>query len=608
MSRSPSSPGITFPAVAVADTAPASVTVLPAALPRRVAVVILPRAGESFASWMDRFAAEHQIPPGTAATLLGLEIRGYHTSDVRPVFYGLALSQTTRRRLAAATGLEAEVLDDMQLARYDGTALDLTGLDLNSEASLRRLLKREWFLPHGSRACPRCLAEAPVWPTWWRLGIAAVCPVHRVLLLDTCPSCGIPLRRGYAGHPRGLSRAVVAAPDVCGNHVGPGRCAQPMGTMPAVPVEEHLVAAQQAALRAADGWPVPIAGEPVEPTQWFQAVKYLAGMIRFTGAVVRLPRRAEASTRAWMRTFACEYQQRREAGKVVPGSLRAIPAGAEHAAGLLAAAHHVLAAPDRRTCAQGIAPLVEAMTATRRRTGGHNPLRHVRAPEPLATILDRLAPPSSRVAGTVPVLADRGEVELRHVPQQLDRTDYRELIARHLPGTAEPSGRRLAALAMARLVGATSWVDAGRQLDMSQRKAARASDAVLRRISDVPAFWNAITQAARRLRRRPLVDFAARRTALANLVEVPAEVLATGCRPLGFPVTPQRRRHAAAWVWAEFTCADVRDAPAYAAEWPSATPESIREGARRFDTWLPAPVEADLRRWATALLNGEEAR
>ena len=131
-SASPSSPGTTAPAVAVADTARADVTALPTGLPRRVAVVILPRAGESFASWVDRFAAEHRIPPGTAAALLGLEVRGYHTSDVRPVFYGLALPESTRRRLIAATGLEAAVLDDMQLARYDGTALDLTGLDLSS--------------------------------------------------------------------------------------------------------------------------------------------------------------------------------------------------------------------------------------------------------------------------------------------------------------------------------------------------------------------------------------------------------------------------------------------------------------------------------------------
>lgn len=599
------SSGEGFPVAAVVDAVPARVTVLPSALPRRFSVVILPRAGESFASWLDRFAAAHDIPPGIAATLLGVEIRGSRTSDVRPVFYGLALSEDSRRRLVAATGLDPAVLDGMQLARYNGTALDLTGLDLSSAASLRSVIKREWFL-YGSRACPRCLVEEPVWPTWWRLGIAAVCPVHQVLLRDACPRCGIPLRRGYVRHPRGLSKAVIAAPEVCGNHTGRGRCPQQMAEMPATPVDELLVAAQGEALRAADGRAVSIAGEPVEPDQWFHAVKYVAAMIRFSGSSVLEPRRAGPDTRAWMRAFVGEYRQRRRAGLVNPGSLRAIPGTAEHAAGLLAATQHVFDTADRLACSQGIASLVEAVTTAWRSLGGHNPLRRVRAPEPLAVVLDDLAPPSSRVAGAVPALADSGGVEMRHVPQQLDRIDYRELIAAHLPGTAESSGRRFAALAVARLLGAASWADAGRQLDMDQRKVARVSDAVLRRISDVSAFWAAITEAVRRRGRRPLVDFAARRVALTGLCEVPSEVLATGWPPLGYPISSQRRRHAAAWVWAEFTCADVRDAPAYTGVWTtSATPKSIREGARRFASWLPAPVETGLRTWAAALLNEE---
>lgn len=590
------------PSSKASPSVPERVTALPIAFLRRFAVVILPCAGESFASWVDRMAADHRIPPGLAATQLGLEIRGSHTSDVRPLFYGLALSETSRNRVAAATGVDPAVLDGMQLARYDGTALDLTGLDLGREASVRHVIKREWFLVHGSRACPACLAEAPVWPTWWRLGIAAVCPVHQVLLRDACPRCGIALRRGYRGHPRGLSRAVVADPHRCGNHTPRGRCAQLMATIPTIPVDEYLVAAQQAALRAADGHTEDIAGHPVEPTQWFQALRYLAAMIRFSTDTVDIPRRADRNTRAWMRAFACEYQQRRRAGKVNPGSLRAVPATAEHAAGLLAAAHHVFGAADHGTCLRGLAPLAQAMTAMRRRLGGHNPLRNVPAPAPLAAILEELVPPPSRVAGAIPVLTDPGGVEVWHVPQQLDLDDYRDLIAAHLPGTAEATGRRLAALAAARVLGARSWAQAGRLLEMDQHKAARTSDVVVRRISDVGAFWEAITDAVHRLGHRKLVDFAARRARLADLVEVPAEVLVAGCRPLGLPVTAQRRRHAAAWVWAEFTGGDVRDAPAYAAEW-EATAESVREGARRFAAWLPAPVKADLRRWAGALLN-----
>jgi hypothetical protein len=61
------------------------------------------------------------------------------------VFYGLVLSETSRTRLVAATGLDPAVLEDMQLSRYDGTALDLTGLDPGNEASLRHVMQSEWF-------------------------------------------------------------------------------------------------------------------------------------------------------------------------------------------------------------------------------------------------------------------------------------------------------------------------------------------------------------------------------------------------------------------------------------------------------------------------------
>ncbi len=39
------------------------------------------------------------------------------------------------------------------------------------------------------RVCPACLRERSVWWAVWDLCLVAVCPVHRCLLLDQCPSC-----------------------------------------------------------------------------------------------------------------------------------------------------------------------------------------------------------------------------------------------------------------------------------------------------------------------------------------------------------------------------------------------------------------------------------
>ncbi len=39
------------------------------------------------------------------------------------------------------------------------------------------------------RACPGCLRERSVWWAIWDLCLVAVCPIHRCLLVDQCPSC-----------------------------------------------------------------------------------------------------------------------------------------------------------------------------------------------------------------------------------------------------------------------------------------------------------------------------------------------------------------------------------------------------------------------------------
>ncbi|GAA3055920.1 TniQ family protein [Streptomyces glomeratus] len=101
--------------------------------------------------------------------------------------------------LRDATGLRAAELQQMQLDRYAGTVLDLSGVELGREASLTAVAARERMMPTWSRACPPCLRRDGVWPLWWRLGIAAVCPLHRRLLVDVCPRCGVRLLRGASG-------------------------------------------------------------------------------------------------------------------------------------------------------------------------------------------------------------------------------------------------------------------------------------------------------------------------------------------------------------------------------------------------------------------------
>lgn len=94
---------------------------LPGVSPRRLAAVVLPVRGEAFGSWVERFAADQQIPAGQAALALGLPMRDQR-GDVRPLFYGIALTPAAQARLTAATGLPPGRLAGMQLARFSTPA------------------------------------------------------------------------------------------------------------------------------------------------------------------------------------------------------------------------------------------------------------------------------------------------------------------------------------------------------------------------------------------------------------------------------------------------------------------------------------------------------
>ncbi|GAA2657673.1 TniQ family protein [Streptomyces lunalinharesii] len=526
----------------------------------------------------------------------------------------VALTWTSLRGLREATGLCVRTLRGMQLARYDQAAIDLAGLDLSREVSLTVVAAREWMTPHSSRACPPCLAKSPVWPLWWRLGIAAVCPTHHCLLIDVCPSCGVRLRRGSERAPRGLlTRPPWPGPGECGNRPphGPkgraGLCHQQLAALPAVAVPDAVAELQRRALRVADGRCALLAGEPVAAGEWFAALRRLHAMTRLAALdddLVGLPD---------VVAHACqEQQQRRTRSSRGGGGIRlgAMPATAAEALAALVLADRVLGAPSMHVGATRLASWLERLTVQRRAAGRTDPLRYL----PRSPVLERMiragAPRSSRVAGALdaaghglPVLAPR------HLPHLAHPRDYQELLAAHLPGTAEASGRRLAVLALARLAGAGSWAAAAASLGLHEGQAVRAADALVRRIGDPDAFWQAIGAMAGRMRQRGLVDYATRRAALADLREVPHRVLAPILHPLGWVVTWQRRRHAAVWVWQHLTQGDVRDAPAYTWGWQDGTAtESIREGWRRFDTRLPAPAADALTAWGTTRLARRECR
>jgi hypothetical protein len=73
--------------------------------PRRLALVVAPASGESFASWVDRMALRNGCPPWAMVEALGLDVRA--SSDVRSLAYGVVTTPETRRAIEAATGVSS---------------------------------------------------------------------------------------------------------------------------------------------------------------------------------------------------------------------------------------------------------------------------------------------------------------------------------------------------------------------------------------------------------------------------------------------------------------------------------------------------------------------
>ncbi|MEV1002684.1 TniQ family protein [Nonomuraea sp. NPDC050202] len=328
--------------------------------PRRLALVVAPASGESFASWVDRMALRNGCPAWTTVEALGLDIRG--SGDVRSLAYGIVTTPETRRAIEAATGVSSEVVRGMHLEVFDGSVLVLAGVRVGDKESVRRAEGREWVQFFGSRACPTCLAASNgAWSAWWKLGWAAVCPEHRTLLVDLCPRCRVNLRRGAAGQPGRLSRSRMPAPLRCGALLGGAVCDQPIPQISTSAVSNKLADQQRLVLEVATGrLPALIAGQVVTAGQWFAALKATAMLIRL-GVPEVLPL-LEAMSPDGRRAVAAEAagQRRNRAGPA--GRFGMAPRTASTAAGLLAVASEVAAADGESELVARLMPLAGGAT------------------------------------------------------------------------------------------------------------------------------------------------------------------------------------------------------------------------------------------------------
>lgn len=144
-------------------------------MPRTLPLALAPQDGEAIDSWLGALAHLYRVNFGILRDRVGITV---------PYIAWVAhLDATSIANLSTAAAVDTTTIASMTLDRYVGTAL--------ANHPTKPLTEQRLVIKYNrSRYCPRCLrASGGRWPLSWRLAWSFACPIHRCLLIDTCPAC-----------------------------------------------------------------------------------------------------------------------------------------------------------------------------------------------------------------------------------------------------------------------------------------------------------------------------------------------------------------------------------------------------------------------------------
>ena len=100
--------------------------------------------GEALDAYLERVADANYL---TTARLIEMVRAGHDTTTA---YLMLAPTPVTLERIARLTGADTAALQNATLAAYDGTSLDLQGLDPAHQSTFRTVSARGWIPGHGT--------------------------------------------------------------------------------------------------------------------------------------------------------------------------------------------------------------------------------------------------------------------------------------------------------------------------------------------------------------------------------------------------------------------------------------------------------------------------
>ena len=415
-------------------------------------ISVPPRPDESVESWLEHLADANGL---TTAQLLATIRRTGATTR----YLTLAPSPETIARLAALARVDEKDVYAATLASFDGTALDLTGLDPTDRHSYRQVAARGWTPAHGTQICPACIAETGAWKTTWRLLLVTACTDHGLVLVAECPSCGRPFRDQRHSHLRR-----VGATTVCGNPLGKGpvkQCQHDLAALRREPASPAVLATQACMDAALAGEPAVVLGEPAKPAA------YLADLRHLTTLLLHLAGQPGADSLApWVADLAVVAADRTSTRGPRWGMRP--PDDPALRGQVLTTADAILAAADLDAAAWQLTPWTELTPTSNDGPLGWLADRSVMTPALTRLVMAARAPHRrlSHHLDTPRTDGGRMPINLSFIPQVIPHEQYLEHLA-SASDSSEATVRLFASMSLARLhPEVKSWAAAAEALGM----------------------------------------------------------------------------------------------------------------------------------------------
>ncbi|GHH70342.1 TniQ family protein [Promicromonospora soli] len=415
-----------------------------------------PAGGQCITDWLEHVAEDN----GLLTTQLESALR---RGGGMTRFLAVKPDHRTLASITDLTGAPQPKVVAGTLSRFDGTALDLDGLDPRRWSSWRNVAGRGWFRLRGTAACPECLADDGCWMVAWRLPTVTVCTRHRRYLIERCPGCG----RRFADHPHEPLRH--GAGTCCLNPIGERTvCDLDVSRLGTRMAQGDDLARQERHDLACTGTAVVTLGELSPVKEYLTDVRHLSVLL------LHLASQADAeSLGPWVEPIRREARDtRRVRWHLSP------PSDPRVRSGVLTTADGILAAPTVSAAADLLAPWIEtAPTGTESR---------------LAWLADRttMTPTLSRLTRAALAPHERISTHLRRtissidparIPQVVPEPLYRRHAVHLFTTNKGETNRLFVSLCLARQSGTATWAKAAELLGLDGDLGTRTARSVTAR-------------------------------------------------------------------------------------------------------------------------------